>query len=580
MARRVRATRVAAADAEFVRRPDGSLLVRSRRELGPYPRRITDRLEFWAAKAPERTFLARRNAAGEWDRLTYSETLRRTRDVAQGLIDRKLSPERPVAILSGNSFDHALLALGCVYAGVLYAPLAPAYSLATTDYTTLRVIWDSLEPGLVLAEGAAFGPAVGAAGRGRTEVVASVGAVERTAGAAVDEAHAKVGPNTIAKVLFTSGSTGHPKGVINTQRMWCSNLAMIGSVLQFMGDKPPVLCDWLPWNHTFGGHHNFGLTLVNGGTMYMDDGKPVPKHFGTTVRNLKEIATTAYFNVPKGYEMLVPELRADAELRKTFFQDLNMVFYAAAGLNQKVWDEFQDLAVETVGEEILMVTGLGATETGPSAMFTGPEGAASGRVGLPVPGVTVKLAPVAEKLEVRVKGDSVTPGFWRNEALTRASFDDEGYYCMGDGVTFVDPAQPQLGFQFDGRINEDFKMSSGTWVSVGPLRARFLTHCAGAVQDAVIAGHDRDYVSALLFTEASRDAVQGLLDSFAALSTGASTRIARAMVLTEPPSLAAREITDKGSINQKAVLARRRALVEELYADPASERVMIAGDRL
>jgi feruloyl-CoA synthase len=380
--------------------------------------------------------------------------------------------------------------------------------------------------------------------------------------------------------------------------MLCSNQQMLRQMMPSLGDEPPVLCDWLPWNHTFGGSHNFGIALFNGGSLYIDAGKPTPDLFDETLRNLREIAPTAYFNVPKGYEMLVGHLRTDPGLRKTFFSRLNLLFFAAAGLSQHIWDELQDLAYETCGEEILVVTGLGATESAPYALSTGIEGAASGCLGLPVPGVELKLVPVEEKFEARLRGPSITPGFWRRPELTSAAFDEENYYRLGDAIKFADPQDPLKGFVFDGRLNEDFKMSSGTWVRVGPLRMRLLAHFGILVQDVVIAGPDREFTTALFFPalEMCRQLCAGLspnapaaevlaqpevhgefqerLDSFASASTGRSTRIERAILLATPPSIEVQEITDKGSINQKAVLGNRAALVEDLYREPILTHVL------
>jgi feruloyl-CoA synthase len=331
------------------------------------------------------------------------------------------------------------------------------------------------------------------------------------------------------------------------------------------------LCDWLPWNHTFGGNHNVGIVLYNGGTLYIDDGRPTPQGFATTADNLREIAPTAYFNVPRGYEMLVERLRADEALRSQFFSNVQVLFYAAAGLGQRVWDELQDLAVAACGEEILMITGLGATETAPAALFTGRDGAAAGTIGLPLPGVELKLAPVGDKIEARVRGPNVTPGFWRDEDLTARSFDEEGYYRLGDAVRWIDAEHPQLGLMFDGRLNEDFKLSTGTWISVGPLRSRFLFHFAPLVTDVVIAAPDRPYVTALVFPnprmggDEVKTTLQTRLDEFARQNPGSSTRIERLLLLDEPPSFESREITDKGTINQKAVLHNRAAEVERLY---------------
>ena len=570
----MRAVRVIGAAAEFEDRPDGTILVRSARALPAYPDKMTERLDHWAAVAPERTFLARRGADGEWIRLSYAETQRRGRAIAQSLIDRGLSYDRPIAILSGNSLEHGLLALGAMYAGVLYAPIAPAYSLAVRQFDTLRHLWESFRPALVFADDRSrFEPALRAMPLDGVEVVdsESFAALESSApGTDVDVAHARVTPDTVAKILFTSGSTGRPKGVITTQRMLCSNQEMIRASMQFLGDEPPVLCDWLPWNHTFGGSHNFGIALYNGGSLYIDDGRPTAEGFGESARNLREIATSAYFNVPKGFEMLVQRMRRDETLRRTFFSKVQVLFYAAAGLSQHIWDELQEIAVATCGEKILMMTGLGATESAPAALFTGIEGAASGLIGLPLPGVELKLAPVGEKMEARLRGPLITPGFWRDEELTRASFDDEGFYRMGDAVKFADSNDRLRGFRFDGRLNEDFKLSTGTWVSAGPLRMKLLAHFGSLVQDVVLAGPDRDYLTAMIVPGAGAAAgeIRTALEVLARSATGSSTQVRRAVILTEPPSIERGEMTDKGSLNQRAMRENRAALVRALYADP------------
>ena len=554
-------------------------------QLGSYPTRLTDRLDEWADRAPERTFLAEPDATGEWRRISYAEFRNQARCIARALADRQLTPERPVAILSGNSIAHALLAVGAMYTGIPYAPISPAYSLVSSDLSRLRHIFDLLTPGLVFAsDGAQFARAIHEVVPAETPLVVCenpprgrpVQLLDSFTAAAplVDAGSADA--DTVAKILFTSGSTGIPKGVITTHRMLCSNQEMLRTVFPFFADEPPVICDWLPWHHTFGGSHNFGLALYNGGTMYLDHGRPMPGAFDASLRNLGKIAPTVYFNVPKGYELLVEHMAANPAFRGHFFSRLQMAFFAAAGLPQHVWDEFDRLAIEALGARIPMLTGLGATETAPFALCADKANRRSGVVGLPVPGVELKLTPVNGKLEARVRGPNVTPGFWREGELTRAAFDEEGYYRMGDALRFIDPADPNRGFLFDGRLAEDFKLSTGTWVSVGPLRAKFILHAAPWVKDVVIAGHDRDDVTALIFPDGgSRNVLEALLCDFARQSTGSSNRIARAIILTEAPSFDAGEVTDKGSINQAAVLRRRAALVERLYSTPYAPEVIV-----
>ena len=601
------------ADVETWNSSDGGLVVRPKHPLGLYPDKLTERLDHWAVHAPDRVFLgeryqsAERGPNGAWRTATYAQMRASARNVAQALLERPLSAERPIAILSGNDLEHAALGLGAMYAGIPFAPISPAYSLVSSDFGKLRLIFDILTPGLVfVSAGAPFRKAIEKVLPPHAELVisgdpgglraTSFSILEnRAATDAVDRAHAAVGPDTIAKFLFTSGSTGTPKGVINTQRMLCSNQEIVRTMLPFVVDDPPVLCDWLPWNHTFAGNHDFGLVLYNGGSYYIDDGRPVGGAIEATIRNLDEVQPNIFLNVPRGFEMVLPFLRERREFRDRFFQKLRLMYYAGAGLSQPVWDELQELAVESCGERILMYTGLGSTETGPAAMFPYWEEDRAGHVGLPAPGVELKLVKAGQKTEARLRGPSITPGYWRQPELTRAVFDTEGFYCLGDALQFVDPADPGKGFIFDGRIAEDFKLATGTWVSVGPLRAKFLAHCAPYLRDVVFAGHDGDYVAALIFPnmEACRALVVGgpdaevvaservrarftkLLKELAASSTGSSNRVMRAMLMEEPPSIDKHEVTDKGSFNQAAVLRNRAALVEELYAPEPSALVIV-----
>ncbi|HKU08228.1 MAG TPA: feruloyl-CoA synthase [Bradyrhizobium sp.] len=595
------------------RRADGTIYLRPKTPLGDYPVRITDRLQHWAAAEPNRVFMAERNKSGGWREITYAELLVSSRHIASALLARGLSAERPVVILSGNSIDHALLAFGALYAGIPFCPVSPAYSLISRDYGKLSYVIALLTPGLVFADDAdKFADALAANVSLGTEIAASFGAVPgRTVTVLaelmatpihpeLDAAHAAIGPDTIAKFLLTSGSTGNPKAVINTQRMICANQVMLRETLAFLKDEPPVIVDWLPWNHTFGGNHNIGLTLYNGGSMYLDEGKPMPGGIEETVKNLREISPTVYFNVPKGYESLLPYLRDDAALREKFFGRLHAMFFSGAALSPFVWNSLDELAVQAKGYRVPMLTGLGATETAPFFMSVNPVTSRSGHVGLPVSGNDAKLLPNNGKLEVRAKGPNVMPGYWRKPDLTAAAFDEEGFYKLGDALRPADPDDFDAGFDFDGRIGEDFKLASGTWVSVGPLRARFVAACAPLVRDVVIAGINRDEISALVVLDLDgcrlinpglphddlaavaadplvRAAFRERLVKFLATATGSSTRITRAVLLDTPLSIDRSEVTDKGSINQRAVLEHRAALIEALYdRNPPAQVIALA----
>ncbi|MFL6837563.1 MAG: feruloyl-CoA synthase [Bradyrhizobium sp.] len=592
------------------RRDDGTLYLRPKAQLRDYPRRITDRLHHWAKVEPNRVFMAERDAGRGWREITYAQLLASSRHIASALLARGLSAERPIVILSGNSIDHALLAFGALYAGIPFCPVSPAYSLVSRDYGKLGSAMKLLTPGLVFAEDAdKFADALSANVSLGTEIAACRGSipgrdVTRFADLLaapehprLDTIHDAIGPDTIAKFLLTSGSTGNPKAVINTQRMICANQVMLRETLAFLKDEPPVIVDWLPWNHTFGGNHNIGLTLFNGGSMYLDEGKPMPGGIEETVRNLREISPTVYFNVPKGYESLLPYLRDDSTLRAKFFSRLHAMFFSGAALSPFVWNSLDELAVQETGFRVPMLTGLGATETSPFFMSVTPATSRSGHVGLPVLGNDAKLVPNNGKLEVRAKGPNVTPGYWRQPELTAAAFDEEGFYKFGDALKPADPNDFDAGFDFDGRIAEDFKLASGTWVSVGPLRARFVGACAPLVRDVVIAGINRDEISALVVLDldgcrlvnpalapdniaaAASDPIiraefRDRLTKFLARATGSSTRITRAILLDTPLSIDRGEVTDKGSINQRAVIELRGALIETLYSPTPPPQVI------
>ena len=581
---------------------DGTIYLRPTLPLASYPDRITDRLHHWATIAPDRIFMAERDANGGWRKLTYAQMLASSRRIASALLSRGLSADRPIMILSGNSLDHALVAFGALYAGIPFCPVSPAYSLVSKDYGKLSYLMKLLTPGLIFAQDAGeFADALAKNVCDDCEIVASRGEMpNRTITmlaellatpkrADIDAVHSSIGPDTIAKFLCTSGSTGNPKAVINTQRMLCANQVMIRETLAFLKDEPPVIVDWLPWNHTFGGNHNIGLTLYNGGSMYLDEGKPTPAGIHQTIENLREISPTVYFNVPKGYESLLPYLRDDAVLRQTFFARLHAMFFSGAALSSHVWEGLDALSVQETGARVPMLTGLGATETAPFFMSVAPHTSRSGHIGLPVPGNDAKLVPNNGKLEVRCKGPNVTPGYWREPELTTKAFDEEGFYKLGDALKLADADDFALGLDFDGRISEDFKLGSGTWVSVGPLRARFVATCAPLVRDVVIAGINRDELSAIVILDLDgcrsvnpalpvndlaaaaadplvRAAFKQSLAQFVANATGSSTRIARAVLLDTPLQIDAGEVTDKGSINQRAVLEHRAALIEDIYS--------------
>ena len=587
---------------------DGSIILYSKSPLEPFEPNLMKLFRAATETAPARIFLAERRG-GEWRKLTYEDARNLVDAIAASLIERELSADRPIMILSGNAIDHALLTLAGCTAGIPVAPISVAYSLQSQDHGKLKYIAGLLEPGLIyVTDTAPFAKALAALNLSNAELVASVNGANldgvtpfdkltaKTPGRAVDAAIAAIGPDTIAKILFTSGSTGLPKGVINTHRMLTANQQQLAQVWAFMTEQPLVLVDWLPWNHTFGGNHNFNLALRHAGTFYIDAGKPLPALVGETVRNLGEIAPTIYFNVPAGYAALLQHLETDDALAKTFFSKLRMIFYAGAALPQDIWTRLEVLAERTIGARIPMTSSWGTTETAPAATAAHFLSDHTGVIGVPLPGVQVKLVPAGAKTEIRVRGPNVSPGYWKRSDLTAAAYDDEHFYKPGDAVRFVDPADPAKGLIFDGRLAEDFKLTTGTWVNVGTLRIATLAACAPVLQDAIIAGDGREFVGMLAWLNvagcqaltgssnaagdphrnpALRKHIASALARWNSEQSGSSSRIGRILILLDAPSIDANEITDKGYINQRLALERRWADVERLFASSPDDDVII-----
>lgn len=599
---RIRAVRMGSMAARAEPRSDGTTLIRPLAQLAPYRRSIVDALEDWAGKTPEAILIADREGEG-WRRYSYAQVLAMLPPLAQGLLDAGVSAERPLMILSGNEIEHLLLGLAAIWVGVPYAPISPAYSLISTDFGKLRHIAGLVTPGLIYAsDGERFAPALEAvfdhdlpllvrrnppAGR-NIQLFDEFAATPVTADVAA--AHAGIAADTIAKVLFTSGSTGMPKGVITTNRMMSCNQEMIRSALAFLRDEPPVLLDWMPWNHVAGGSHNVGIAIYNGGTFYIDDGQPTPARFSATLRNLAEVQPTFFTNVPKAYEFLVAAFESHPEVRRNLFARLKLLQYAGASLSQHVFEGLDRAAREELGERVMIITGYGSTETAPFAFTTTWPVEEAGHIGLPAPGMEVKLVPNGDKLELRLKGPNVTPGYWRDPHKTAEAFDEEGYYRIGDAVRYADPEDLSRGFVFDGRVSEDFKLSTGTWVNFAAVRASVIGACAPLIRDVVLTGLDRNFIGAMIFPDleaccrfsglpigsdaatvlahkAIRDEFTHSLERLAQRATGSSTQVARAVLLIDPPDIDKGEVTDKGSINQRAVRHHRVHLLERLHAD-------------
>ncbi|MFN4099040.1 MAG: feruloyl-CoA synthase [Pararhodobacter sp.] len=603
----LRAVKLWQPEVEWEHKDDGSILIWQKAPLEAYPDRISDRIHHWAGKTPDVTWMAERGPDGEWIRVSFAEMLGAVRAIGQALLDRGLSTEKPLIILSGNSIGHALMALGAQYVGIPSAAIAPAYCLVAGEFGKLISIREQITPGAVYAEdsapfqralGEVFAdlPVLGKTGPGLAASWDSLLATPVTD--AVDRANAATGPDTIAKFLFTSGTTGSPKAVIQTQRMMCANMEQVTDCYAFLRDEPPVILDWAPWNHVAAGNLVFNVGIYSGGTFYIDGGRPTREMMPETIRNLREVGTNWYFNVPFGYEMLVEAMKADPSLAKAFFGNLKLMYYAGAAMARHTWDALEDLAAKATGERILLATGLGSTETAPFAIFNTDPAAEAGNLGVPAREIILKLVPADGKWEARLKGPNVTPGYWRNEALTKDAFDEEGFYCLGDALRFADPEDPSKGFFFDGRVAENFKLSTGTWVGVGALRAKLTDALGGLARDAVIVGEQQDSLGALLvpfrpaieklvpggegMADAElythpvlRSALSTRLAAYNATATGSSLRVPRVMMMVEPLHLDRGEVTDKGSVNQRAVRAHRQDLVAALYA--GDERVITSG---
>lgn len=587
-------------DAEIAweTRDDGAILVQQTGPLGGYPQTMSERVEHWAEVRPDHVWMAERApGGGDWQRVTYRELLAQVRAVAQALLDLGLSTDRPLVILSGNSIRHGIIALAAQYVGVPSAALAPAYSLVSKDHAKLKGIRDQITPGAVFAEDLdAFAPAIDAAFPDLPRLgVKGAGAnwdalVATTVTPAVDAARSATGPDTVAKFMFTSGTTGSPKAVIQTQEMLCANMEQVTDCYAYLRDEPPVILDWAPWNHVAAGNLMFNVAIYNGGTYHLDGGRPTPDGMAETIRNLHEVRPNWYFNVPAGFEMLLHAMDDDEALTRNFFADLKLMYYAGAAMAQHTWDDLKAAAIKATGQEILLATGLGATETAPFALFQTTPQDSPGNVGIPAKGITLKLVRNDEKWEARIKGPNVTPGYWRDPELTAEAFDDEGFYQLGDALRFADPDDPSKGFFFDGRVAENFKMSTGTWVAVGALRAKLTDALGGLARDAVIVGEGEDELGALLlpFRPACERLVEGGADmddaalyghpdlraeiakrlaAYNATATGSSLRVPRAIIMLAPLDLDRGEVTDKGSVNQRAVRNHRPHLIEMLYSD-------------
>jgi feruloyl-CoA synthase len=576
---------------------DGAFVLRSPAPLAPYARCVGEWLEHWAAHTPDAIAFAEPAVDSGWRSVNWRELRCQVGAVAQALLNLRLPANKPIVVLSDNSLDHQVLLLAGMHVGRAVCTVSSGYSrLAQDGHARLQSIMQALGPALVYASDVATYGAAMAATAGDAVVVFSAGAalhpgarafadlLNSTETAAVMQAFAGITPKTHAKYLLTSGSTGQPKVVVNTHQMLCANQQMLAQTLRFLTVERPVLLDWLPWSHTFGGNHNVNIVLRHGGTLYIDDGRPVPGLINNTITHLRQVQPTVYFNVPRGYEMLLPTLEADEALAKRFFAGLRMLFYAGASMPMSVWQRLQAVADKVRSEPLWMTTSWGSTETSPAITFAHWQLDRPGVIGLPMPGTSIKFVPNAGKLEMRVKGDNVFEDYRHNAAATQAAFDEDGYYCIGDAGHFLDEADMLQGVVFNGRVAEDFKLRSGTWVSVGSLRIKLVSALAPYVMDVVVTGHDRSDIGLLIFANDAGHAlprgelgafIQTVLREIKQTGAGSSQAPARALVLPGAPSSAAGEITDKGYVNQRLVLTRCAAEVTVLYEQPDDGSVIL-----
>lgn len=577
------------ADVSVERRPDSSMILRTEVPLEPTDALVHGYLRHWAMTRPRRTFLAERTAVPDyWQTVSYGEAYDAAARLAASFSALRLGPGRPILILSGNGIAHQLVALGAMMASIPYTPLSVAYSTMSGDLGKLRAILNVLNPGLVFAaDGAPFARALAidemrnrivVVGQGHEMVEGAVSLASLLA-APIDDAVSsrahELPPQTIAKILFTSGSTGTPKGVPTTHRMMCTSLSQIEAMWPFMRDQTPVILDWLPWSHVFGGSYSVNTVLRYGGTLHIDDGKPIPGEIARTLRNLHEVRPTLYWNVPRGYELLLPMLQGDADARQNFFGDLALMFYAGASLPAPLWRELVTLGKRATGRDIPMTTSWGLTETAPSITMINTAALAPGNIGIPMPGLELKLVPHQGKLEARVRGPNVMSGYWNSPEANTAAFDDEGFFRTGDALLFADPSDPKQGLIFNGRTTEDFKLLTGTWVDAAAVRLRAHAALAGLITDVVVAGADRDEIGLLLLCAAGHDPddhtyrenLSAALVDLNRGASGASQRVTRAIIMRQPPSFDSGEITEKGSLNARLIRERRADLVEALYSD-------------